>query len=376
MGLHDQGELAGMLVLGFAEAGRRRPSNATLIQAAVHVQRALEQARLVEELEAHAASARRLVDRQVALQSLTALSDSSDELAVLATRTVEQVASVLGAVAGSYTLTDGAGSAVATFSWNCPSDLPSQVHRFDAHDGPVLERLEPSSARGASSRMPVDPAAWTGYAALPILITGRLEGVLVTYFDRDLDTLDLDGRALTAIARVASISLGNFRLRERFLSSEKRYRTLFESSPEPYLVESIDGTIVDANDAAAALFNAEVESLRGLPLEAHVRVDGTEASHRRDTLRALGRVTFPGVGIRLDGTTFPQEALAAMVELDGEERVLVHIRDLTDRDRLQQELIQAQKMEAIGQLVSGVAHELNNPLAAIIAFSQLIRRDP
>jgi len=55
---------------------------------------------------------------------------------------------------------------------------------------------------------------------------------------------------------------------------------------------------------------------------------------------------------------------------------LAQAAELADSDRLQQELVQAQKMEAIGQLVSGVAHELNNPLASIIAFSQLIRRDP
>ncbi len=47
-----------------------------------------------------------------------------------------------------------------------------------------------------------------------------------------------------------------------------------------------------------------------------------------------------------------------------------------DPDRLERELVQAQKMEAIGQLIAGIAHDLNNPLAAIVAFSQLIQRDP
>ncbi len=62
--------------------------------------------------------------------------------------------------------------------------------------------------------------------------------------------------------------------------------------------------------------------------------------------------------------------------VEGEPRLLARIRDLTAQQRLEAEMVAAQKMEVAGRLAPGVAHELSNPLAAIVGFSQLIRGDP
>jgi len=141
-------------------------------------------------------------------------------------------------------------------------------------------------------------------------------------------------------------------------------------------VTALDGTVLDTNEAAVRLYRVNRGAVLGRYFGQFISADEREMARRRQIVWAQGRGTFGDHGHRPDGSEFPVEVEVRVVELGGQRRFLSLVRDLSDQERLTSELLQAQKMEAIGQLVSGVAHELNNPLAAIIAFSQLMRGDP
>ena len=162
-------------------------------------------------------------------------------------------------------------------------------------------------------------------------------------------------------------------LAQSLISSEERYRTLFERSPDALLVQTLDNIVVDANPTAHALFG---EGLMGSQMSRLADIDSDALEEQNRLAATEGSARWSGTGRRLDGTPFAAEVETTRVQIAGEDRALTRVRDTTEHDLFQQEVLQAQKMEAIGLLVAGVAHELNNPLASIVAFSQLIRTDP
>jgi len=76
--------------------------------------------------------------------------------------------------------------------------------------------------------------------------------------------------------------------------------------------------------------------------------------------------------VRRDGGTTPAEVDGAPIQFEGKPAYQFFIRELTERARLEQQLRQAEKLSALGQMISGVAHELNNPLAVIRGYVELI----
>jgi two-component system cell cycle sensor histidine kinase/response regulator CckA len=168
------------------------------------------------------------------------------------------------------------------------------------------------------------------------------------------------------------------RAEERLRESEERFRSLSEASLEGIMVHD-QGVILDANRAFAQLFGyGQPEELIGKN-GPDLLLTPESRSRIRQRIQRQGEGQIELTGVRKDGTTFAMETESRPMKYRGRDARIVSFRDLTDRKRdeeekvkLQGQLQQAAKMEAVGRLAGGIAHDFNNILTVITGYSELL----
>lgn len=228
---------------------------------------------------------------------------------------------------------------------------------------------------------PEDRDIWSGHMCdaselqhLEVVIRIITKNGETKWLSHSCDPIMIDGASMGR-----RVSSRDITARIKAEEALKRWAHIFEHAEWGVVVGNGEGRTLDLmNQAFARMHGYTVEELQGRPGRFLFPPEAlAELPRQLKIAHEQGHHTFESEHIRKDGSVFPVQCDVTVVK-NEEGRVLyqvVNVQDLTERKKLEGQLVQAQKMESIGRLAAGIAHDFNNYLSVINGYGEMLLMD-
>ena len=182
------------------------------------------------------------------------------------------------------------------------------------------------------------------------------------------------GRIVQAVVTFADIT-GLKRAEDALRLSEENYRLLFKGNPLPMWVHDFKTyRFLAVNEAAVRHYGYTQEEFLAITIRQICNPeDEQELLRRLEEDRNKGESTGTARHRRKDGTTLHVETMSKRTTYEGKPARLVLVSDVTERKLIQDKFLHAQRLESVGMLAAGIAHDLNNVLAPIMLTAPMLR---
>jgi|GEM_PF-1306386 len=202
-------------------------------------------------------------------------------------------------------------------------------------------------------------------------------------FREEIDILTTDGheRAVKVTGKgniepgLHLAILGDVTRRREQEVSSRRYELLREYAHDVVLFIDRDGRIIEANRAAESTYGYTRDELLAMHIR-ELRHGPTALDFEAQFRLAFEKgIFFETVHARKDGSLLPVEVASRAASVGGERVLLSVIRDVTDRRTLHAKLLEFDRLSTFGLMAAGLAHEINNPLAYVLANAEVLARE-
>ncbi len=221
----------------------------------------------------------------------------------------------------------------------------------------------------------MESLGWRAAIFAPLLTKERATGVLVcSDVSRDRKFTEEEILRAEALAHQAAIALENAELFQVISRSQREWETTFDAMQDCVSVHDTMGKVIRANVALARRLKTIPQKIIGRYCSEIYDPESSHTQACRHTHSLLSEA------IIVEELALP--AMEGVFQLsvspwyDKNNRLVgsIHVaKDISNEKQLQQQLIQSEKLSAIGELISGIAHELNNPLTGVMGYSQLLQ---
>jgi len=265
-----------------------------------------------------------------------------------------------------------------------PAEMKKSLTDFVRRTGyPILVNREVHAlltARGEIIQVGQPSQIWLG---APLKTQNGTIGVVVVQdYDNPDAYTEAEMEILSFVSDHIAMSIERKWSEEQLMIEKAHFERLFESSPEAIVVVDTFCRIVRFNSAFTTIFGYTEDDGLGHNIDELIAPDDfrQEAQDLTDRVKHGEQVSLEGRRRRKDGTLVDISLLAIPVRIDDEQVAMYAIyRDITDRIRakaheneLQEKLVRAERMESLGVLAGGVAHDLNNMLGPLVGYPELI----
>jgi two-component system NtrC family sensor kinase len=243
-----------------------------------------------------------------------------------------------------------------------PASIDDPLLQLALRRGPLLlARDVAADARRLGVQLGRDaPASWIG---APLLAAGQSIGAVSLSADRAGAFKPHDLLVVGAVVAQVAVGLENARLVELLSSAKREWEQTVDAITQGICIIDAQGTVRRANRVFAELVQTPVTAIPGRPWLALLPPAWADL---------VGRAVMERTPTTVELRAGERLLMLSTIPLADRGAAVLVFEDQTDKRRLQDQLIQSEKMSAIGQLIAGVAHDLNNPLASVVGFSDFL----